>query len=269
MFRKFVGVFVFDAHILLFPPAINVREYRTRNVMPHGEYGAGNGRHGKARERSRRKACGESGILHADFDGESLCLGCREFQQFPEAESAAVAEQVVENYDGEHDGARRENLRCIVRDDCGYNHRDGNHRDERQDLHGTRCPLAEKLVDDEPERNRHDDDLHDGKEHRHHIHVHGGAQEQVRNRRSQHGSEQRVHACHAYRKRHVAFREVGDDVAGSPAGAGAYENNSRHQRSIKPENLGESKRERRHNDKLRRTPDGYFLGARKHELEIA
>jgi len=237
--------------------------------MPHGENCARNCCHSKARERSRSKACSESGILHADFDGECLRLGCREFQQLAEAKAAAVAEQVVENYDGEHDGTRGENLCGVVRNDRSHNHRDGNHRDERQDFDRPRRPFAKELVDDKPERNRYDDDLHDGKEHRHHVDVHGGAKQQVGNRRRQHGSEQRIHARHAHGERHVAFREVSDDVAGSPAGAGAYENHARHEGGIEPENLGKQKCECRHHDELRRTPDGNFLRARKHKCKIA
>lgn len=151
--------------------------------MPHGEYSARNSRHRKSRERSCRKACRKSGILHTDFDGERLRLGCREFQQLAETKTAAVAEQVMKNHDGEHDSARGENLRGIVRNDRSHNHCNRNHGNERQNLHCAGSPLAEKFVDDKPERNRHDDDLHDGKEHRHHVHVHGGAEQQVGNRR--------------------------------------------------------------------------------------
>ena len=115
--------------------------------MPHGEYGAGDGRHGKSRERSRRKACGKAGILHADLDGKRLRLGCREFQQLAEAKTAAVAEQVMENHDGEHDSARGENLCGIVRDDCGHNHCNRNYGNERQNLHRAGSPLVEKLVE--------------------------------------------------------------------------------------------------------------------------
>lgn len=82
--------------------------------MPYGEYGARNGRHGKRRECGACKACGEAGILHADFDGKRLRLGRREFQQFAEAKTAAVAEQIVENHDGEYDSTGRENLCSIV-----------------------------------------------------------------------------------------------------------------------------------------------------------
>ena len=55
-----MGGFVFDGHALLFPPAINVRENRAGNVVPYGEDGARHSRHGKARERSRRKARGKA-----------------------------------------------------------------------------------------------------------------------------------------------------------------------------------------------------------------
>ena len=253
----------------LFPPAVNIRQNRTRDVMPHGEYGAGNSRHGKARERSRRKACRKSGVLHADFDGKRLRLGCREFQQLAEAKTAAVAEQVMENHDGKHDGTRGENLCGVVRDDCSYNHRNRNHRDERQDLHGTCSPFAEELVDCKPERNRYDDDLHDREEHGHHVDVHGGAKQQVGNRRRQHGSEQRIHAGHAYGKRHVAFREVSNHVAGCPAGARAYENNACHEGGIEPENLGKQKCECRHHDKLRRASNNDFFRPRKYKGKVA
>ena len=175
----------------------------------------------------------------------------------------------MENHDSKYDSARRENLRGIVRDDGSHNHRDCNYRDERQNLHGAGRPLAKELVDDKPERNRHDDDLHDGKEHRQHIDVHGGAQEQVSNRRSQHGSEQRIHACHAHGERHVTFREVSNHVARSPAGARTYENHACHQCGIEPENLGEQESECRHHDELRRTPDGDFLRACKYKSKVA
>lgn len=264
-----VGAAFILCKIFLFPPAVNIREYRTRNIVPHGEYGAGYSRHDKARERGRRKARGKARILHADFDGKCLRLGCREFQQLPEAEPAAVTEQVMEYHHREHDKTGRKDLCGVVRDDRRHNHRDGNHRDERQDLHGTCSPFAEELVDDKPERNRHDDNLHDGKEHRQHIHVHGGAQKQVRNRRSQHGSEQRIHAGHAYGERHVALREVGNNVTRCAAGTRAYENHACHEGCIEPENLGEQERKCRHYNELRRTPDGNFLRARKHELKIA
>ena len=253
----------------LFPPAVNIRQNRAGNVVPYGEDGAGNSRHGKARERGRSKACSESGILHADFDGECLRLGCREFQQLAEAKAAAVAEQVVENYDGENDSARRKNFCSVVRNDRSHNHRDGNYRDEGQDFHGTGGPFAKKLVDDEPERNRYDDDLHDREEHGHHVDVHGGAKQQVGNRRRQHGSEQRIHAGHAYGKRHVAFREVSNHVAGCPAGARAYENNACHEGGIEPENLGKQKCECRHHDKLRRASNNDFFRARKDKCKVA
>ena len=171
--------------------------------MPNGEDGAGNACHGKRRERCRRKACRKSGILHADFDGKRFSFGRREVQQLSKPESAAVAEQVMENHDSEHDGTRGENLRGVVRNDSSHNHRNRNHGNERQNFDSPRSPLAEKLVDDESERDRHDDDLHYGKEHRHHIHVHCRTQEQVRNCRSQHRRKQRVHTRHADRKRHV------------------------------------------------------------------
>ena len=181
--------------------------------MPYGEDGAGDGRHGERRECRGGKACRKSRILHADFDGEGLRLGRRKFQQLAEAKTAAVAEQVMENHHGEHDSSRGENLYGIVRDDCGHNHRNRNYGNERQNLHGAGSPFAKKFVDDEPEGNRHDDNLHNGKEHRHHIYVHGGTQEQIRNCRRQHGSEQRIHARHAHGKRHIAFRKISDDVA--------------------------------------------------------
>ena len=237
--------------------------------MPHGEYGAGNSRHGEARERSRRKACGKAGILHADFDGKRLRLGRRKFQQFSKAESAAVTQQVVENHDGENDSARRKNFCSVVRNDRSHNHRDCNYRDEGQDFHGTGGPFAKKLVDDEPEGNRHDDDFHDGKKHGHHIHVHGGAKQQVGNRRRQHGSEQRIHAGHADRKRDIALREVGDNVTRSASWASSNKNHARHEGGIEPENLGKQKCECRHHDKLRRASNNDFFRARKDKCKVA
>ena len=74
-----VGAAFIPCEIFLFLPAVNVGEYRAGDVVPYGEDGAGDGRHRKRRKCSRSKACGKSGVLHADFDGERLRFGCREF----------------------------------------------------------------------------------------------------------------------------------------------------------------------------------------------
>ena len=237
--------------------------------MPYGEDGARHGSHGKRRESRGSKACGKSGILHANFDGERLRLRRRELEQFAEPETAAVTEQVMENYHGENDRTGGKNFCRVMRNDCCHNHRNRNHGNEWQDFNCPRRKLAEKLVDDESECNRHNHDFHDGKEHRHHIHVHGRAQKQIRNRRRQNRSKQRVHARHAHRECDIAFRKVRDDVTRSAARASAHEDHARHQCGIEPENFGEQECERGHHNKLRRATDGDFFGARKHERKIA
>ena len=139
----------------------------------------------------------------------------------------------MENHHGKNNGACRDDFCGIVRDDGGYDHRDGNYGNERKHFHGASGPLAKKLVDDEPERNRDNHDFHDRKEHRHHVYIHGRAEQQVGNRRRQNWGEQSVYAGHADGKRDIAFREVSDDIARGAARASTHENYACHQRGVK------------------------------------
>lgn len=127
----------------------DVREDGAGDVVPYAEYGAGDGRERKRRERRGGEARREAGVLHTDLYCDSLLLGKRQAERLAHAEAERVAEHVVQDDDGEDQQPRRHNALRVRRDDGGYNHdyrRDG---DERQYFDSLLRRLAEELVDEE------------------------------------------------------------------------------------------------------------------------
>ena len=126
----------------------------------------------------------------------------------------------------------------------------------------------EEVVDHKAQSDGHQNHLNDGEEHIHGVHIHaltGVQQGQQRGEeRSQHGG----HGGHADGQGNVALGQIGHDVGGSAAGAGAHEDDADGQLGGQMEHLSQRPCQERHEGELRHAAHDDVLRAAEHHLEV-
>ena len=202
--------------IVLAPPA---GQHRTGDVVPYAEEGGRHGGKRVGREGAQGQRGAQSGILHADLEGDGLLLRVAEalrihlVHELGEAEAQRVAAQVVQ--DDHRDGKQRgchEQLRTIGCDHDADDEQDGDLGHDRQRHRDLLDLLLEDGVADHTERDREQHHLDRVEEQGldRHGHILGGEplhQQRNHERRAQRGQDADGHV-----KRHVATAQIAHHV---------------------------------------------------------
>ena len=212
-------------------------------------FGIGKESHGKHR-------C-HTGILHSDLDGDGPFFCCIELEKLTHAVAKHIAERIV----AEHYSKHQENeskaickkLRANRHHNTAHNHHEANHAHRghiRLDFleHGT---LAEEIVAEEPDRDRRNRYIKNVQEHSLRIHVDARIGKPQHKQRSHDRSKERANHGHAHRIGHVALGQETHDVARNTSRTAPHQDDAHGKVRVKPENLREAERDKRHDRVLR------------------
>ena len=208
------------------------------------------------KECCREDSC-HARVLHADFYRNGALLGGAELEQTTNAIAEHITESVVAEHDGEHERQKSKAVCQKVRthshdnatdDQCKADNAHGGHvRLEFLEA----CALAKKVVAGEADCNRENGHVKDVEKHADGVHFDARVREPKDQKRSHERSEERACHGHAHGIRHIAFSQETHNVARNTARTATDENNADGQIRVKPEDLRECKRDKRHDGVLR------------------
>ena len=217
------------------PPGAEVGNQRAADIVPDAEDGA---------RQCRFRAevfCAEGGteraVLHADFDHDSAALGAVHSGEAGGEQAKQVAEEVVQDDNGEDDHAAFCNRPFAQRDDAGENQDDADDGNERQGVAQHLQVFVEVAVDEDTGDDRQQDHFDDGEHHRADGDVHGFVRVEFEQERRQERREQGGAGGDGDAQGDIAAREVGHDVAGGAAGAAADEDDAERDHRVKAEDV--------------------------------
>ena len=211
---------------------------------------------------------GQTGVLHADLDGDGAALGLVQLQQLSYHIAQQISQHVVQddNHDNQQTGGHQ------VRGVRGYygchDRHDRQGRNQRQNLYHRLGEFLEEMVNQEAQHDGQDHNLYDGKEHAPDIHVYRLSGVEIGQSRGQERRQNRGTCRHSYGKGHITLGEIGHHVGRGSSGAGAYQDDADGQLRAQAEHLGKGKGQKRHDGKLRAAADDDVLGAAEHDLEV-
>ncbi|MNI73971.1 hypothetical protein D3C73_1300250 [compost metagenome] len=133
--------------------------------MPDAEQRAGHGR--QWREVRTRQGRAQAGVLHADFQGQGLALGQRQFEQASGEVTQQVTEAVVQHHHGHDQQAGFGDLRLAGGNDGRDDDHDAHHRHQRQHIHRMAHPVTQHTLGDDAEHDRQEHHLQDRPEQLH------------------------------------------------------------------------------------------------------
>ena len=252
-----------------------VRQNRTGEVHPDGEDVCGKGGDG-AVEDADGECRGHAAILHPDLDGDRPRLGfaeTREASDRPrEPIAAQVAGRVVDHHRRDEDRAGGGERVAAGGGEGEDREADAAHGDEREN------PVAEGFVPGElpveetmDQRTGGDGHHHDFQDFDHHLQrvdLDEAPCEKLHRERRDDRREESGAACHRHRKRHIGFRQKGDDVGGRAAGDASHEDASGRQLAGEAAALREQKAHERHDQKLKPHADRHGPGPFRDAQEV-
>ena len=135
----------------------------TGDVVPYAEDGTGDS--SGSTEVQYGKGRGKTGVLHADFNGDSLGLGDVHVKGLSDKETDAVAQQIMEHDHKHNQEPRFQDALGAYGHDTADNQYDSHNGNQRQELDDFLYGFFKETVDEDAEDNWQDDHLHDGQHH--------------------------------------------------------------------------------------------------------
>ena len=227
------------------------------DVVPHGEEGGRHGSEWVGCEGGQGQGCAQSGVLHADFEGDGLLLCVAEalrvdlVHQLGEAEAQRVAAQVVQDdhRDG-HQGAGHEQLRTVGGNDHADDKQNSHLRNDRQGDRNLLDLLAEDHVADHTEGDREEHHLDGVEEQGLSRHGHVLRSEQLHQQRNHERGAQGGEDADGDIEGHVTTGQVAHHVGGGARRAAADENHAHGQRAGQVEDRAQGHGDERHDDEV-------------------
>ena len=176
--------------------------------------------------------------------------------------------RVSEDDNSKHNEPCGEYFSRIMGHNGGHDQRDRDDRDRGQNAGHAPSVLTPYPVDDQTKSDGENHHLDDGQEHADDVDFDRCMQEKIGQGRCQDGSQKRIDAGHSNRQGNIASGKVSDDIAGCPSGTGSHKDHTRKQSIIQPKQFSQSKRQERHDGKLRDTADQNIPRPGKDKLKI-
>ena len=236
--------------------------------MPHREHRTRDGGQGVLSKVGGSQAGGQAGVLHTDLDGDSTALGGVQLQSLAYGKAGQVAQQVVQDDDDQDQQAAGHDLGAVGGDHGADDQHDGGGGHQRQHADGLLSELVEEVVDHKAQGDGHQHHLDDGQEHTHGVHIHTLAGVQQGEQRGEQGSKYGGNGGHADGQGHIPLGQIGHDVGGGAAGAGAHQDDADGQFGGQVEHHGEHPCQEGHEGELRYAAHDDVFRAAEHHLEI-